>query len=1070
MMRSKFRLEKEKIFSFKKNLMLLFFLGITFGAFAQTSFKGKVTDEKGEPVIGASIKVKGTSLGTITDFSGAFNLNVTGQETLVISYIGYASQEISVSGKKSISIQLKEDQKALDEVVVVGYGSAKKSTLTGSLDQVSAKAFEGRAVTNPLVALQGEAPGLVVTRSSSRPGHENIAMQIRGATSVNGVSPLIVIDGVPIIDNKDKDNNSISNSLSTMNPDDIESVTILKDGMAAIYGSRAAGGVILVTTKRGTASSKMKIDYGVNLRVNTTGIRTPSANMQQYATMWLDANAQETTPLWWFAAQDQMLKMQKGIEGIYPTTHWGNIFIGQGDRYKELFQSRVSQQHTLSLSGGTDKTTYRVSAGYANNQGNLATAYDGQKQYNLKLNYDFKVTDRIKLITNVTYQKDVTSSPSGGLDWSMTSEDPPFFPAKNPYGQWNSNFGNAGNRNATAQTTDGGRDNKENNLTRIDLGTNIELLKNLIFEGTASFQSNSYRRDVYNLTVPLYTWDGQPAAGSLNSTSNISATTENTFYQNYNALIRYTKLIGNHQFSAMAGVTAEKNQWKGLSAYRTLIPSNGVYDLNVAPYSTAATNSGGQNQWGLYSYYSRLNYTYKDKYLLEVLGRSDGSSKFAIGSKTSNFGNVSGGWVLTEEDFIKNLKLEALNYLKFKGSIGVTGLQSGIGLYDYYSTIGTGTAVLGTPAATQPSSSVNGNGLSMSSTTTWERVTQANVGVEMHFFKNRLSGEFNYYKKRNDGMLIKVAYPSVLGGTAPYSNSGVLDTKGWEAVLSWKDKIGRFAYNVGFNISDSRNKLVSLQGATTYTAGLNNTIVGRPLGSWMMYQTAGLFQSQAEVDAYYAKYGGKGDMTALSSTDPTAALRLGDVKKVDLDGNGYISALGNATTDKGDLKYMGDNAPHFIFGLNLGGSWNGFDFSAFFQGVGQQYIQRSDYLAYPFVAIWTNQNASFIGKTWTTDNTGAAFPRMTVYSGRNNYNYANNDFMLQNNRYIRLKSLIVGYTLPKAWLSKVKIERLRVYFSGNDLWESTSIKDGYDPEQGTSSNNAGYPFMRTWAFGLNIGF
>jgi hypothetical protein len=319
-------------------------------------------------------------------------------------------------------------------------------------------------------------------------------------------------------------------------------------------------------------------------------------------------------------------------------------------------------------------------------------------------------------------------------------------------------------------------------------------------------------------------------------------------------------------------------------------------------------------------------------------------------------------------------------------------------------------------------------------------------------------------------MLISVTYPSALGGTAPKSNSGVLDVHGWEAILGWHDKIGEFSYNVSVNVSDSRNKLVSMEGASTVNAGKVKALVGSPLDSWYMYGTNGYFKDQAEVDGYYSKYTSvsQGDLPA--PLDQKANLRPGDTKKLDLDGNGYISAVGDpANGDKGDLKYMGDAAPHYIFGLNLGASWKGIDFTAFFQGVANQYIERDGTLAYPFWAVWTNSNTSFLGKTWTADRPNAKYPRLTVYNTRAGYNYLHNDFMLQNNRYVRLKTLVIGYTLPKTLAAKAKLERVRVYFSGNDLFEFTSIKDGFDPEQSQVSQNNGYPFMRTWSFGVNLG-
>jgi len=1021
---------------------------------------GRITNENEEPMGGVSVVVKGASLGTSSNEKGEFKIEVASENAiLVFSHTGYITQEHVVGKNGQLDIRLTAANKAMEDVIVVGYGTQKKATLTGAVEQVSSKEFESRAVTNPALALQGETPGLVVTRTSSRPGNEAINFQIRGVTSVNGGSPLVVIDGIPA---------STSNAFFTMNPDDIESVSILKDGMAAIYGSRAANGVILVTTKRG--KGRMKIDYNLNTRSNTIGIRTPSPSMQQYATMWIEANKEETVPNYWgWKSLDNLQKMQQGSEGIYSTQYWGDIFIGKANRFDELFATRLSQQHNLAISGASDKTAYRLSAGYADNRGNLATSYDGLKQYDLKLNYDYTISDRIKLQSGITYQKDITSSPSGGLGFDMIAEDPPFFPARNPYGQWYANFGTAGNRNSTASTTDGGRDIRGNDLIRIDMKGTVELLKGLELEGTGSIQSNHYRWDNYNLTVPLYEWDGTLAPSSINPTSDIRAESDNNFYQNYTALLRYSRQLGDHHITAMGGINAEKNDFKGLYAYRTGIGSYGVYDLNAAPTSYVE-GTGGQNHWGFYSYIGRVNYSYQDKYLLEVLGRRDGSSRFAPGYQWSNFYNVSGGWVMTHEKFIERLGIKALDLLKLRASYGETGNQVGIGLYDYISAVNLGTAIFGSTAANQTAASLNGSGLT-SNTRTWERVAMMNLGIDMGFLNNRLTAQFDYYKKRNNGMLVNVTYPSVLGGTAPQSNSGVLDVHGWEAILGWHDKIGAVSYNIAFNVSDSRNKLRSMEGATTWNAGKVNAIVGYPLNSWFMYATNGYFKNQADVDAYYAKYTGTTQGEVPGQTDQTLNLRPGDTKKVDLDGNGYISAIGDPTKgNKGDVKYMGDAAPHYIFGVHLGASWKGIDVSTFFQGVANQYLERDGTLEYPFWAVWTNSNTSYLGKTWTTANPNAQYPRLTVNNVRAQWNYLHNDFMLRNNRYIRMKSLIIGYTVPKSLYRKLKIDRVRAYFSGNDLFEFASIKDGFDPEQSSTSQNNGYPFMRTWAFGLNLGF
>jgi TonB-linked SusC/RagA family outer membrane protein len=1030
---------------------------------------GTIYNEMGTPLANANIQEKGKMAGVFSKTDGTFQINVDNENAvLVISYVGYETREIKVGNQTSITVKLAQADVAMNDIVVIGYGTAKKATVTGAVEQVSSKTFESRAVTNPALALQGQTPGLVVTRTSSRPGKESINFQIRGATSVNGGSPLLVIDGVPSSIDKYVDGKLVStpDAFFTMNPDDIESVTVLKDGMAAIYGSRAANGVIMVTTKRG--KGKMKLDYNFNTRFNTIGIKTPSPGMEQYSTMWIEANKEEAVPDYWgWKSLDNLQRMQQGVQGIYSTLYWGDIFIGKANRYDELFATRASQQHTLSLSGSSDKTSYRLSAGYADNRGNLATAYDGQKQYNLRLNYDYRITDHIKLQTGVTYQKDNTSSPSGGLGFEMIAEDPPFFPAKNPYGQWYANFGNAGNRNSVASTTDGGRDIRTNDLIRVDLKGTVEIVKGLELEGSASIQQNQLRWDMYNLTVPMYQWDGTLAPSSINPTSNIRAESDNTFYQNYTGLARYTKTFGDHRITAMVGLNTEKNMFRGLYAYRTNIGSNGVYDLNVAP-TTNVEGTGGRNHWGFYAYISRLNYAYKDKYLLEMLGRRDGSSRFAPGFKFSNFYNISTGWVVTNEEFIKRLRTP-VDLLKVRASYGVTGNQQGIDLYEYVSQIATGNAAFGTTPANQTAAWVVNSGLT-STTRTWERVKMMNLGVDMAFLNNRLTATFDYYKKKNDGMLISITYPSTLGGTAPKSNSGVLDVHGWEAILGWHDKIGEVSYNVAVNVSDSRNKLVSMEGATTWNAGRNLAVVGRPLNSWFMYETNGYFKDQADVDGYYSKYTLNTQGELPSQGDQKVNLRPGDTKKKDLDGNGNITAIGDpAKGDNGDLKYMGDAAPHYIFGLNLGASWKGFDLTAFFQGVASQYVERDGTLAYPFWAVWTNSNTSFLGKTWTAERPNARYPRLTVNNVRSAWNYLHNDFMLQNNRYVRMKTLVIGYTLPKALAAKAKLERVRVYFSGNDLFEFTSIKDGFDPEQSLTSQNNGYPFMRTWSFGLSLG-
>jgi TonB-linked SusC/RagA family outer membrane protein len=1029
---------------------------------------GKVTsaeDKLGIP--GVNVNVKGGTAGVSTDIDGNYSISVPSTDAvLVFTGIGFKTQEIRVGSQKAINVVMGTDVSSLEEVVVVGYGTQKKATLTGAVEVVSSKAFEDRAVTNVGLALQGQTPGLLVTRSSSRPGNEGINFQIRGATSVNGGEPLVVIDGVPALN---------FYSFQNMNADDIESISVLKDAAAGIYGARAANGVILVTTKKG--KGKVRIDYSNNIRFTTNGITGYSATGREYASLWLAANKEEAIPNWWgWATKENMEKMAAGDEGIYTTQFWGDVFIGKGNRIDEMFAQRVSYQHNLSISNNTDTMGYRLSLGFADNQGNLATAYDGQKQYNFRFNYDYKLSDRVKLETGISFVNAITSAPSVGLDASLYAQDMPFFPAKNPYGQWNANFGNVGNRNAAAATSNGGRFDKNSLTGRLDLKATVNIVKGLNFEGIASLQNEQYRDERYVNPVQLYDWYGNKSVENLSSTvqsaSNVGykSSTYNSLYQYYEGRLKYDLTLNErHNFSAMVGINAEHTQVNTLSGSRAFFTDLGIYDLNAADATaTSLGNGGGKFHNGQYAYISRLQYNYDEKYITEVTGRIDGSSKFAPGYKFKNFGSALVGWVFTKEKFLEGIS-SVVNFGKIRATYGVSGNNVGIGNYDYISAINNGTVILGLPASSQASSSLAANGL-ISRDREWERVSQKNIGIELDFLDRRLSTTFDYFVKDNKGMLVNVDYPSVLGGTAPRTNNGELNVKGWEAVVTWKDRVKDFSYNVSFNLGDTRSLLKDMQGRDNYTAGKVSNLVGYPLNSWFLYQTDGYFKNQAEVDAYYAQYAAGGADLSPVPVGSASGLRPGDTKRIDLNGDGIITGNGgNNTNNTSDLKYMGDANPHYTFGINLGGNYKGFDLNAFFQGVGKQQIMRSGFLAYPFAVLSSNQPTNFEGRTWTEENPNAEFPRLTVNQNRARWNYANNDFMLENNAYIRLKSLVVGYTLPKSITDKIRLEKVRFYFSGNDLWEASKIKDGYDPEMGETSQNVGYPFYRTLSFGINVG-
>lgn len=1038
-----------------------------------TSVSGTVFDPEGETAIGATVIEKGNATnGCVTDIDGKFTIKVKSPKSkLLISYVGYKPLEVSADSNLQ-HLVLKEDGNILNEVVVVGYGQQKKATLTGSVESVSGKTFESRPITNVGEALQGATPGLMVSRSSSRPGNEGMNFQIRGATSVNGGSPLIIVDGVPAINDA---------SFQNLNMDDIDNISVLKDGAASIYGAKAANGVILVTTKKG--KGKLSVSYTFNMRFTTPGRTDFSPSMQEYADVWIQANKEEQVPNWWgWLSEENMLRMRDGQAGIY-STYWGDIFIANANRMDEMFARRNSYQHNLSIAGATDRMDYRVSASFADNKSNLATAYDGQKQYNVRLNYGIKLTDWLRLETAASLVKTDTKSPSVGLDNSIYGYDMPFFPAKNPYGQWYANFGTVGNRQAVAATSDGGRDNKSNFTARYDLRLFADIWNGIKFEASASFQNEEYRRERYVLPVSCYDWFGNPADyavidatnTSLTNTTNPSSVntlnnpgylmqTNNRFYQYYSGLLRYDNTFGrDHTVSAMIGINAEKWTAKNAALARESFEDSGVYDMNLATGTQG--NSGGKSHNGTYSYIARVNYNYAERYMIELMGRRDGNSKFAKKHRFKNFGSVSLGWVFTQEKFLESIG-NVMNFGKIRASYCMSGNDAGLGDYDYLSTINQGTVVLGYPATSLVSTSLNNAGL-ISYMRTWERVEQKNIGIDLGFFNNRLTANFDYFWKDNRGMLSPVTYPSVLGGTAPKTNSGHLAVHGWELSLGWRQTIGDFSYNVGFNISDTRSRLKDLQGADSYGGGKNRTVNGYPLNALFVYRTDGYFKDQAEVDRYYALYGATGAALSNVKQGTTSQLRPGDTKRLDLNGDYVITDNGSATSD---LQYIGDANPHYTFGITAGATWKGIDFNIMFQGVGQQYMMRGGWMAYPFAALYSNQNPNFLGKTWTEENPDAQFPRLTSDSEHAKWNYLNNDFMVQNNQYIRLKSFVIGYTLPQKWTRKIYVQKLRIFFAGNDLWEATAIKDGFDPEMGEMSQNSGYPFSRTWSFGLNITF
>ena len=539
---------------------------------------------------------------------------------------------------------------------------------------------------------------------------------------------------------------------------------------------------------------------------------------------------------------------------------------------------------------------------------------------------------------------------------------------------------------------------------------------------------------------------------------------------NLSAMLNYKNTFANvHNVAAMLGMTAEQETYKALSASRNkgpLFEGSGLEDLDMFQGGDNNGAGGGKNSWGLVSYITRLNYDYDNRYAVEFLGRRDGSSKLATNQRWKNFYSVSGYWRISGEKWMKSLTW--LNDLKLRYNYGKTGSVEGIGNYERYATLSTGSTILGINPSAHTTMWLGGM---TSDQRSWETIESHNFGLDFTLLNNRLSGSFDYFIKNNTGMFISVEYPQVLGASAPKVNDGKFGARGWEFAINWRDKIGEVKYNVGFNLADARSEVKKLtNNENVPNAGLNsNRLIGKPRNSIYVYKTDGLFQNQAEVDAYYDKYYWNADHTGpkegnvlpAPGKQKTNTLRPGARKVVDLDGDGVIT--------RDDIYYAGDAAPRLSFGIKAGLEWKGIDFSAFFQGIGKQKILRTGNMYAPWVVNYTRQNVSFMGKMWSEENPNAEYAIASRDAAFNRWNYQNKDVSVQNNKYIRLKSLVVGYTLPKAWTSKAGINKLRVYFSGDDLWEWTKVKDGYDPEYGEASNNT-FPFSRQLTFGLDLTF
>lgn len=1027
------------------NLTLLFACSGATWAQAQNvkEVKGTVIDAKEQVALpGVTIAVKGTTTGVTTNADGEFSIQVSPSDILVFSYIGYLTQEVKAE-MSPMRISLAEDTQVLDDVVVVGYGSAKRVNLSGAISTIDSKVFDSRPVQNAAMALQGEMPGVTITRSGGAPGAD-ATIRIRDISSINGGSPLILIDGA-------------EGSLNQINSADIESISVLKDGSAAIYGARAADGVILVTTKNGSRNQKIKVQFEGFYSIKRPALMKKQTNLYQFALMGLEINDGSWTPDY---TKEDLPLLAEGSDKVVPNGMWGTYpkFYRYIDK-KDIIGNGSLQNYNATITGGGTKYSFLLSTGYQQEKGLPKYGRDNYARYSIRAKSNIELWKGADLDLNLSYQATDRESSSaiegrsGIINslWEMIFRGHSWAPLRNPAGNWYTFQYYASLPQALEEMGDKGT--VRGDLT-VNAKLNWQIYKDLRLVGQAIVRKEDGDEQAFYRKLNGYDWENNNF-WSYGDPNYAYRQYDKTLYKNFTLYAEYKKLFAKkHNVSVMGGASHESSNFDKFYAARQNFNQQEVFSLTLgSPENQIATSEG--NAWTINSYYGRLNYGFADRYLLEANFRFDGSSRFHPDYRWGFFPCVSAAWRLGEESFIKSLSV--FDNLKLRASYGEMGNQSGIGLYDYIQllTISSASYPFGNGNKGQLAYS---NGM-VSATRSWETIKTTNIGLDFSILDNRLNGSFDYYWKKNNNMLIPITYPSILGTHAPSTNNGRLEVKGWETSLCWRDRAGQVNYSVRLSISDSKNCIVEKGGSDTFALGLNETRKGYPMNSYFGYAFDGIIQNEQELETYKKRFANGGI---------PGNLRVGDAKYKDLDGDGMLSLYGNGKPGQGDALYLGDQNPRYNFGFNFNIEYEGFDFGIFLQGVGKRTVFLEGDASRPFTNWWTEPLEYWYGKTWTPQRTDARFPAITLDAGRGTYNYYTSENTKFNAAYMRLKNIQLGYTLPATLTAKINLEKIRFYFSGEDVFEIHNVPGGYDPENGGYYSS--YPFSRLFSFGINLVF
>lgn len=1061
----------------QKHLTILLLLLCVIGtAFAQQTvnslIKGQVIDSNGEPIIGANVLVNGTTQGVITDLDGYYQLNVKNGTVLKISYMGYTEQ--LVKARQGLVTTLQENSELLDEVVVVGFGTQKKVNLTGAVASVSSEALENKPVGSIGQALEGVIPNLNVSAVSAQP-NSVATFNVRGGTSMgqdsNGNwqiqtgSPLILVDGVQMDETY----------LSMLNPSDIESISLLKDAAsAAIYGARATYGVLLVTTKGGKKDQKANVTYNFDMQWNTPSHRPDimDAYTIQLAANQLTELTGGTVSTW----SEQLLAAKKAWrddpenapdwiyqEGSDSKFSW----VRSMNPYDEAVKDWTPmQKHTVSVSGGSAKTIYYISLGYQRQEGMYKINTDVQNRFNGLMNVETEINNWFKLGAKISYNStnydEPYLNPMKGTLWSAmmgetsrnicspirTSLDDP------QPDMWTDNILGWLAYGATRTTK---RTNAIFNVT-----PTITLMPGWTVKAEFSYAPNEYFQKKVIPTREYVVDDWSSVVKTHTDPSSVDETVTHSDYYTINAYTNYNKTFGKHDVGAMIGFNQEWYTYR-----QTYAKAEGILNADL-PYINSATGNqysgDNANHWAIRGMFARLNYVYNGRYLLEFNGRYDGTSRFPKADRFKFFPSFSAGWRISEENFMQPLR-SWLDNLKIRGSWGSLGNQN-VSNYAYISEYSSVDYVSWNMGGGRPMG-ISPGGL-ISPSLTWETATTLDFGIDATFLKNRLDFTFDWYTRETKDILMAAdKYPAVLGASAPKKNSGILKTNGWELSMTWRDRVNKdFSYDVNFVLSDYITKVKKFDGNPNMS--LSTLYDGKVMGEIWGYTCLGILQE----DDFTVDENGKYILNGPSQTDLGSTWYPGDLKFADLGGtpgddanktdagpDGKVNSGENTIYNHGDLRVISNNTPRFRFGLNTNLNWKDFSLNVFFQGVAKRDVFISNNMLFGGSDSAGNYD-TFIN-SWTPENTDAKYH---MY-GRSQ-NLTTNTRYLYNGAFIRLKTLSLGYTLPREWTKKITLNTVRVNLSGYNLFEISGIPNVYDPE----SIQSAYPMMRSVALGVQVNF